>query len=71
MADTNFNIKVGTQLNDTLQKQLDASPKKTITVKPILDTKGLQVGTKTVTQYSLICQRKSSQIGLYAAIIAA
>lgn len=52
MADTNFNILVGTKLNDTIQKQLDTSVKKTVTVKAILDTTGLKtLGTTELTKY--------------------
>ena len=47
----NFEILVGTKVSDTIQKQLDASPKKTVTVTPILNTKGIQTGTKSISQY--------------------
>lgn len=47
MAD--FNIQVGAKVTDNIQKQLNGFTPKTVTVKPILDTKGIQTGTKTVT----------------------
>lgn len=51
MAD--FNIQVGAVVKDTLQKQLDGFTQKTVTVKPILDTKGVPTNvTKTVTDWT-------------------
>ena len=51
MAD--FNIQVGAVVKDTIQKQLDGFTQKTVTVKPILDTKGVPTNvTKTVTDWT-------------------
>ena len=53
MADTNFNIKVGAVVDtSSIPKQLASMPKQTVTITPILNTKGLQTGIKTVTDYS-------------------
>lgn len=52
MADSNWQVKIGTKVTDDIQKQLNAMPKKTITITPILNNASTQVGTKTLTAYS-------------------
>jgi hypothetical protein len=52
MTDSNWQIKLGTRVTDDIQKQLNAMPKKTVVVTPILDNRSTQIGTKTLTQYS-------------------
>ena len=52
MGDTNWQILVGTKVDtSTVQKQLDTMAKKTVTITPTLNTKGIQTGTKQVTQF--------------------
>lgn len=52
MADSSWQVKIGTKVTDDIQKQLNALPKKTITVTPILNNNADKVGVKTMTQYS-------------------
>ena len=52
MADSNWSVRVGTKVTDDIQKQLDAMPKKTVTVKAVLDNTGLKtIGTTELTKY--------------------
>lgn len=48
---SDFQVRVGAKVTDDIQQQLDAMKKKSITVTPILDKKGIETGTKTVTEF--------------------
>lgn len=52
MADSNWSVRIGTAVKDDIQKQLDAMPKKTVQVTPILNTKSIQTGLKEITTYN-------------------
>ena len=49
MADTNWQIRVGTKIDDSIQQQLNKLPVKTVTVTPVL--KGGQEFQRTATQF--------------------
>lgn len=51
MIDSNFKIAVGTKVVDTIQAELDRSPKKTVKVTPILDDSGMVNGYKSLETY--------------------
>ena len=52
MADSNWSVRIGTRVTDDIQKQLDTMPKKTVTVKAVLDNTGLKtIGTTELTKY--------------------
>ena len=46
-----FRVNVGAKVTDDIQKQLNSFSKKTITVTPIVNTKGMQVGKQSITTY--------------------
>ena len=52
MVDSNWSVRIGTRVTDDIQKQLDTMPKKTVTVKAVLDNTGLKtIGTTELTKY--------------------
>ena len=53
MADSSLNIKVGAIVDTKeISKQLASMPKQTITITPVFNTKGIQIGQKVVKDFA-------------------
>ena len=53
MADSSLNIKVGAIVDTKeISKQLASMPKQTITITPVFNTKGIQIGQKAIKDFA-------------------